>query len=50
MPDEPSERMGWAEPSHWLKSPTRRIARAFGAHTAKEVPRTGPIGPSYSRT
>src|SRR5665647_3372566 len=48
-PVDPNERIGCTEPSHSLKSPTTRTARAFGAQTANEVPRTGPMGPvSYT--
>jgi len=46
IPDVPSERIGCRRPSQELKSPTTETERAFGAQTAKAVPRT----PSSSRT
>ncbi len=36
--EPPIERIAWAAPSHPLKLPTTRTARAFGAQTAKDVP------------
>jgi hypothetical protein len=45
-PTPPSERIGYARPFQWLKSPVTRTPRAFGAQTANEVPLTVP----YSRT
>jgi len=41
-PVEPSDRIGWAAPSQWLKSPMTLTPRALGAHTANDVPVTGP--------
>src|SRR6266513_2575167 len=41
-PDPPSERIGYARPSLWLKSPVTRTPCAFGAQTANEVPLTVP--------
>ena len=42
-PLEPSARIGWLRPSQPLKSPMTRTPRAFGAHTANEVPVTWPL-------
>ena len=39
-PEEPSERMAWNRPSHWLKSPTTLTRWAVGAQTAKLAPGT----------
>ena len=33
----PMERIACEGPSHWLKSPTTRTARAFGAHTVNHL-------------
>src|SRR5699024_50853 len=43
-PVVPRDRIAAPRPSHPLKSPTTRTARAFGAQTAKEVPVTTPSG------
>ena len=45
-PLEPSERIGNAWESQKLKSPATRMARAFGAQTANDVPWTTPLGVS----
>ena len=45
-PDDPSERIGVPAPDQWSKSPVTRTPRALGAHTANEVPVTGPPGVS----
>ena len=45
-PDEPSERIGSARPDQKSKSPATRTPRAFGAHTANDVPVTAPPGVS----
>ena len=44
-PDVPSWRIGCSRPSQLLKSALSRIARAFGAQTANEVPVTGSSAP-----
>ena len=41
-PVEPRVRMGASLPLQWLNSPIRLTPLAFGAHTAKETPSTGP--------
>ncbi len=46
MPEVPIWRIGCSRPSQSLKSPLTRTPRAWGAHTAKEVPVTGPSGVS----
>ena len=43
-PDSPSWRIGCSRPSQELKSPFTRTPRAFGAHTANDVPDT--VSPS----
>ena len=41
-PDPPSERIGYARPSHPLKSPVTRTPCAFGAQTANDAPEAWP--------
>jgi hypothetical protein len=48
-PEAPMLRIEWPTPSHRLKSPTTRTARARGAHTVNETPRSAPTGESYTR-
>ena len=49
IPVDPSDRIGWPEPSHQLKSPQTRTPWALGAHTANDTPVTRPRAVWYVR-